>query len=113
MKWIRILVVGLIIWSLSLAWLEIGDVLVSRLVFGVTAMMAIALPAYRIGRLIGHQDSRSQIKQMNFPQSFYSLSTVSVRSHHSRPTCPMPVAALRDLHSHPTRPMPVIGPSRF
>lgn len=106
MKWLKIVGLGIALWGLGLVWLEFKFVLLSPVVLGIVAIVAIALPAYRFGQAVGQHYSLAAVTA---PQPVQPSAPIYARHHHSRPTHPMAVIQSQNLHSNPTRPMPVIN----
>ena len=107
MKCLQITGVGLLVWTITLVWLEFKLVLMSPLVIGVIAILAVALPAYNLGRYVG-QHFREPMKQAH-PTHLIKRASIAIAQHHSQPTHPMPIVGLQTQHSNPTQPMPVIA----
>ncbi|MCB0163007.1 MAG: hypothetical protein KDI79_02200 [Anaerolineae bacterium] len=106
MKWLKIVGLGIALWGLGLVWLEFKFVLLSPVVLGIVAFVAIALPAYRFGQAVGQRYSLAPVQASS---SVQPTSPIFARHHHSRPTHPMPIMQPQKLHSNPTRPMPVVN----
>ncbi|HRV90626.1 MAG TPA: hypothetical protein P5526_00520 [Anaerolineae bacterium] len=106
MKWLKIVGLGIALWGLGLVWLEFKFVLLSPVVLGMVAIVAIALPAYRLGQAVGQYYSMASVKVVH---PVKPTSPIFVRHHHSRPTHPMSVIQPQNSHSNPTRPMPVVN----
>lgn len=109
MKWLKIVGLGIALWAVGLVWLEFKFVLLSPVVLGIVAIIAIALPAYRLGQAMGQAYRPAPVKVSPPARVVQPALPIFARHHHSRPTHPMPVIQARNLHSNPTRPMPVVN----
>lgn len=106
MKWLKVVGLAIALWGLGLIWLEFRLILLSPVMLGIVAIVAIGLPAYRLGCFVGQRYRVVPTKIVHPTSSLQSNSPVFARHHHSRSTHPMPVIQPPRLHSHPTRPMP-------
>lgn len=106
MKWLKIVGLGIALWGMGLVWLEFKFVLLSPVVLGIVAIVAIALPAYRLGQAVGQRYSLAPVKVSSPVQP---TSPIFARHHHSRSTHPMAIIQPQKLHSNPTRPMPIVN----
>lgn len=110
MKWLKILSLGLLIWGMSLVWLEVNQVLLSPLMLALALVVAVAGPAYLLGHYFG-QLRNQKSTGADFEAHTTRPTAVMVKawqdcSIHSRRTLPLREAQFRAGHSRPTRPMP-------
>lgn len=105
MKLLKIFGLGIIIWSLSLIWLDLNQMAASLVMLGLVIGLAAILPAYLLGKRLGKHSHRDAPKQVLSVHRLRATAVVYARNHHSLPTRPMPVA--QRLNSRPTRPMPI------
>jgi hypothetical protein len=104
MRLLKIAGLGVIIWSLSLIWLEVNQLLLSPELLGLVVGMTI-LTVYFLGKYFGWYDHSPSTEQIIATGKIPPAVLVYARNHHSLPTRPMAVA--QTLHSQPTRPMPI------
>ncbi len=88
---LKIVIVGILIWILSLVWIEINSLLMWPLFAGVIGGM---VPAYLFGR---------SLRRYSRPQ------TVKTRSRYADPTRPSRLQPRPDLATGPTRPSRVLS----
>lgn len=97
----RIVILGLVIWSLALLWPELNRLLTPMAMIGligsisVIGTMAILL-AWMVERALRQRQLSRELSQQR-------------RFIHARPT--QPVLSTASLHAEPTRPMPRLTPS--
>ena len=104
MKLLKLFVLGMIIWSISLLWLEINLWLTPAVMTTLALGLLIFLGAYFLGQQFGHTASND----VSLPTpSIRSMGVSGGQNHHSRPTLPLRTRQTQKLHSHPTRPMSV------
>ncbi len=103
---LKIIVVGVVIWLLSLIWLDLNMFLMSPLVMGVVVGM---LPAYLLGRLltqIYHSQTTQPLAQPFRPTHSNPAQPASELA--VGPTRPNRALNRQDRAANPTRPMPVL-----
>ena len=105
MKLLKIVSLGIIIWGLSLIWLDLNQMAASLIMLGLALGLAALLPAYFLGKHLGKHSNRRMPEQVFAVHRLRSTAVVYARNHHSLPTRPMPV--VQTLNSRPTRPMPI------
>jgi hypothetical protein len=104
---LKIIVIGLAIWLLSLLWLDINRVLLWPLFAGFIAGLT---PAYLIGRIASRRQSSPTGRVIRPPRPVVlpRRATRPTANLSAQPTRPSPVLNPRKRTSSPTHPMPVV-----
>jgi len=101
MKWIKIVVSGIIFWTAGLIWPEISQFFVSPVILVICAALGVATPAYFLGQYVGRTTigpmSRSysppalhrlQWRQLRGFQPTLPFRRVETKNHHIQLTLP-------------------------
>ena len=104
-RFLKIISLGLVIWSVSLLWPAINLVLSSWMVLMLMAGLSAITLAYFLGLYFGRNYGDHPTSSIS--HSGPTRPTILTRGHFSRQTNPMPVMASRNPASRPTRPMPI------
>lgn len=105
MRLLKIAGLGIIIWSLSLIWLEVNQLILSLEFLVLMVAMVILFPISFLRKYFDSYHRSPSTEPMISTGKISPAVLVYARNHHSLPTRPMPVA--QTLHSQPTRPTPI------
>lgn len=100
---LKIVLLGLGIWGVSLLWLELNRVLMSPLIFG---LLLGTIPAYLFGHYLNRRSHGGDTGAARLPAETTRPVTLGSGRGASKPTQPMPA---RRRASQPTQPMPVMS----
>ena len=112
-RFLKIVGLGLIIWSFGLVWPLVNVVLTPRVIDAIVVGLVVALSAYFLGQhftqpLTAHQKSDeadlAPVSQPTRP----AVPVIYPFNRTSRPTRPIPKLVRPDFHSRTTQPVPVI-----
>ncbi|MFN8456100.1 MAG: hypothetical protein U0401_15770 [Anaerolineae bacterium] len=115
-KILRLAVLGILIWGLSLIWPEVNEWLTPKVADAVVVGLMVAIGAYILGHQFRTQPRRvAEVKDQpaSSPRPHATRPTTPVIypfSRTPRPTQPIPALVASDLHTRLTRPMPAIVP---
>ncbi len=115
-KVLRLAVLGLLIWGMSLIWPELNEWLTPKVADALVVGLMVAIGAYILGQQFRVQPRRGvEVKeQPTSPLRPHStrptIPVIYPFSRSPRPTQPIPALIAADLHTRLTRPMPVIVP---
>lgn len=90
MKWLKIIALGMVVWVLSLVWLDINLVLTLPIAIGLVMAMLV----YFLGHYVGQLRSEYAADHNVYTDLTGPMTLHHTRSIHSRPTRPM----LSELH---------------
>ncbi|HXV41804.1 MAG TPA: hypothetical protein VEC96_01970 [Anaerolineae bacterium] len=106
-RFLKIISLGLVIWSFSLLWPAINLVLSSWMVLILLTGLSTITLAYFLGLYFGRNYGDYPTPRISHSGPTRPTPVGHIRGHFSRQTSPMPVMASRNPASRPTRPMPI------
>lgn len=112
-RFLKIVGLGLIIWSFSLVWPLVNVVLTPRVADAIVVGLVVAGSAYFLGQhftqpLTKHQESDKADLAPDSRSTRPSMPVIYPFKRTSRPTRPIPELVRPDFHSRTTQPVPVI-----
>jgi len=106
-RFLKIVGLGLIIWSFSLVWPTINLALSPWMIVTLVAGLGAIILAYLVGQHVGREYRNGTAKEIFHSRRTHPMPVNTIRNHSSRQTSPMPVVTARNPASRPTRPMPM------
>ena len=112
-RFLKIVGLGLIIWSFSLVWPLVNVVLTPRVTDAIVVGLVVAVSAYLLGQhftqpLTKHQESSEADPARDSQPIRPSVPVIYPFKRTSRPTRPIPELLGPAFHSRRTHPMPVV-----
>jgi hypothetical protein len=109
-KQLQIIGLGIFTWVITLAWLEFNAVLMSPLMIGGVLVLAVALPAYSLGRHMGLRTIHFEVVRGLRSQLPQTRPVLVSRQLHANPTRPVASTRRQEQHSQSTQPLPMVAP---
>lgn len=115
-KVLRLAVLGMLVWGISLIWPEINELLTPKVADALIVGLMVAIGAYALGQQFRTQPQREaegkdQSTSPVQPDSTRpSIPVIYPFTRSPRPTVPIPALVTPDLHTRLTRPMPIVAP---
>ncbi len=104
---LKVVILGIVIWGLTLPWLEFNRFLMSPVVFGLLVGTG---PAYFLGRQFGQRRSRGKIRPVRFSSAPTRPAMIfQTQAQSPAPTRPTPGISIRERASRSTHPMPALA----